>query len=193
MVAARYQASPRGRSGIPWTVRPERDLCFSMVLRPDLPPEREGWVHTVAAYGLAAALGDDVAIEWPDQVLRGDEPAGEIAAQAWLGPGSVEWAVASFRVDDAPRPWPPLIAAIADSVATAGAREAGELLEEYRGRCVTLGRDVSARLTPVGGEVARVAGRADGLRGDGTLVIATEDGRRLALRPQFLQELERDG
>ncbi|MDQ4130536.1 MAG: hypothetical protein M3133_06040, partial [Actinomycetota bacterium] len=46
LVVADYQAAPRGRAGLPWEVRPGEGLGFSLVLRPELPPEREGWLYT---------------------------------------------------------------------------------------------------------------------------------------------------
>ncbi|MDQ3931293.1 MAG: hypothetical protein M3252_00415, partial [Actinomycetota bacterium] len=93
VVVADYQASPRGRAGLPWQVRPGEGLGFSLVLRPQLPPEREGWLYTVAASGMADVLGPQTRIQWPDEVVRDDERAGAVGVEVELAGQTTSWAV----------------------------------------------------------------------------------------------------
>jgi len=71
-VVADYQASPRGRGGLPWTVVAGRGLGFSLVLRPDLSPLREGWPYVAATLAVAEVLGEHTGVEWPDTVVALD-------------------------------------------------------------------------------------------------------------------------
>lgn len=190
VVVADYQAAARGWAGWPWTVEPGRDLAFSLILRPDLPPEREGWLYPLVASALADVVGEDAAIEWPDEVRAGDRRAGAVGVVADLGADGVEWAVVNvlLRGTHPPRA-PALAAAVAAIEARAGQAEAA-VLADYVPRCATIGRSVRARLVPLGPAAAVVAGRAADVLGDGALLVETDEGRRVAVRPQSLGALE---
>src|SRR5215213_9834841 len=101
VVVADYQASPRGRGGLPWQCRPGRDLCFSLILRPDLTPDHEGWLYVAAAVATLDALGGDGTVVWPDRVERPGGNSADVAAHAGLGAGGVDWAVVNILVRDA--------------------------------------------------------------------------------------------
>ncbi|MBW3653782.1 MAG: hypothetical protein KY433_09355, partial [Actinobacteria bacterium] len=95
VVVADYQAAPRGRSGLLWQVVPGRDLAFSVVLRPQLAVQREGWLYSVVTLALSDVCGDDATIAWPDEVWRGDARVGAVGVHVEPGPRAVAWAVAS--------------------------------------------------------------------------------------------------
>lgn len=190
VVVADYQASPRGRGGIPWTVAPGRDLAFSVVLRPNLAIEREGWLYTVLTTALTDVVGGDASIAWPDEVRRDAERLGAVAAHVELGPRSVAWAVANVVLHDAPSPRASTLARLVTAIEARCAGPADEVLEDHRQRCRTLGRRVSAALLPMGPNARRVAGSAATTLRDGALVIATEEGPRVAVPPQALWLLE---
>lgn len=200
LVVADYQASPRGRSGIPWESRLGEGLGFSVLLRPDLPPEREGWLYTVAVSALADVTGGEderavagdggpTRIVWPDEVLRGGHRAGAVGVHVELGPAAVLWAVASFLVEDADPPRAPLLAQIVRALDVRRGSSPEDVLDDYRGRCFTLGMRVRARLVPLGPAGPSVVGTAVDLRGDGSLVLETERGD-VAIPPQHLGTLE---
>jgi BirA family biotin operon repressor/biotin-[acetyl-CoA-carboxylase] ligase len=190
VVVADYQASPRGRAGVEWHLRPGESVAFSLVLRPRLPAEREGWLYTVAAAGLADALGADTTIEWPDEVRRGDDRVGAIGVQTGLGPEGTEWAVVNVLVA---RAAPTRAAALAAAVEAIEARY-GErpvaVLADYLRRCSTIGRRVRARLIPLGPGGVAITGKAVNARTDGSLVLERDDSTRIAVRPQSLGLLE---
>ncbi len=190
VVVADYQASPRGRGGVEWTVRPGTSLSFSLILRPDLPPEREGWLYAAAVSGLADVLGDDVEIEWPDEARRNGQAVGSVGVHAELGPARIDWAVVSVLVKDATSPRGPLLRRVVEAIEDRyhGADDA--LLEEYLRSCVTIGRRIRAHLIPVGPGGIQVSGTAERLLLDGSLTIGTDRGNHVAVRPQHLGLLD---
>lgn len=195
VVVADYQVSPRGRGGFPWTVQPGRGLGFSLVLRPELPTEREGWVYSAAVNGLADALEREMAaaevrITWPDEVRAGGGRIGALGAWVELGPDGVQWSVLNVLVPDVEPPRGPMLAAVADAVEARLAADPNAVLAVYRPRCATLGLRLRARMIPLGPAGPSVSGTAVDLLADGSLVIATDRGNRVAIRPHNLGVLE---
>lgn len=180
VVAAEYQASPRGRAGLEWRPEPGRSLAFSVVLRPRLPAQREGWLYAVAASALADVGGGG--IEWPDAAPG----TGAVGVHAEIGPLAVEWAVVNVLVEDAPPPRGPLLARIVRALEARLEDTSARLLADYLRRCVTIGRAVEARLVPLGPGGAVIAGTARTVLADGALVLEQDDGQRVAVRPQAL-------
>lgn len=163
-----------------------------MVLRPSLPPEREGWLYAAALLAAARELGGEVRIEWPDELRRAGTRIGAVGIQAGLGPVGVEWAVATvalLRPDEARAP---LIARLASAVEAALEQHPEELLPEYLSRCVSIGRTVRVRLAGVGADVGTVSGSARAVRADGALSIENENGRGVAVLPGYLRAIEYD-
>ena len=190
VVVAGYQASPRGRSGLTWTIAEDRGLGFSMILRPGFLLHREGWLYTVAVSGLADALGDDTTIEWPDQVRRGDTQVGGVGIQTHQELLQIDWAVVNVMATDA---WPDrggLMASIVEAVEDRYRSEPVEVMADYRLRLETLGRRVRAHLIPMGPAGPQVEGRAVDVRDDGALIVETSSGTRPAVLPQQLGRLE---
>lgn len=187
VVAADIQASARGRGGLPWSPRPGQDLCFSVLLRPDFTPDEEGWLFVAAALAVRDVLGAD-AIEWPDRVERDGRHVADVTGHAGLGADGVEWAVVSVLIHDAPSPRGSVVSAVTDAI-EAVQRPDAEVLARYRERCTTIGRDVVAHVIPTWPDGVQIAGTASTVLEDGALVIAQEDGRRIAVRPQHLARL----
>ncbi len=190
LVVADYQAAARGRAGLPWEVRPGRDLGFSMVLRPRLAPEREGWLYTVATSALADVLGEQSTIEWPDEVRRDDERIAAVGMQSELGPDVDNWAVITFLVPDPPSARAEFLAKIVVAVEARYESPSSAVLKDYLPRCETVGRAVSARLIPMGPTGQVVTGQAVSSLKDGALVIETGEKKRVMVRPQSLGLLE---
>lgn len=193
VVTAGYQVAPRGRGGIPWDLPPGEGLAFSLLWRPALPPHREGWLYTLATCGLAAALGEDVAIEWPDELYRGDRKVGAVGIRCRLGPEQVQWGVLSLLARDARPPRADLLGRIVQEVEAHRREQPEEVVGEHQRRLATLGRRVRARLTPGGASAPTFTGEAVRTKADGALVVATDDGPKVGVPPQQLQELEDPG
>src|SRR5205085_2011813 len=73
VVVAEEQTSGRGRLDRTWLSPPRAGLTFSVLVRPDLPLERLGWVPLLAGLGVAQAIRRqcevDAQLKWPNDVL----------------------------------------------------------------------------------------------------------------------------
>jgi BirA family biotin operon repressor/biotin-[acetyl-CoA-carboxylase] ligase len=188
-VLADYQLSPRGRAGWEWQIDSERDLAFSMVLRPVLAPQRDAWPYVVATAAIADVLGADAAIHWPDEVLIGGKRAASVGVQVDAGPTRAAWVVISVWIV-APRRT--RARALADAVAALERRVAErseDLLADYRARCATLGRRVRVRMTGMGAGEVVFTGVARAVLKDGALVVEGEKGRQM-VPPSYLRTLD---
>ncbi len=192
VVVAGYQASPRGRSGWPWDLAPERDLCFSIVVHPPLPAEREGWLYLVAVAGVADALGDGE-LHWPDEVWCDGNLTGAVGVESGLGPQGLTWAVVNVWLRNVEAPRGPLLARTTAAIEARLAEDPAAVLASVVDRCATLGQHVRARLIPLGPGGPETEGEAATCLADGALVVITERGSRVAVRPQHLGVLETVG
>lgn len=196
VVAAGYQAAPRGRAGFPWQLQQPPDFGFSVVLRPALPAEREGWLYAVAVSAVTDVLDPSALIRWPDEVhLDGARVAGA-AVYAALDGARVDWSVTTVLVTGPLGPPAELIARLVGALEHRLAADPDALLADYSPRCVTLGARVRARLIPLGATGPHILGTAVDVDRNGALVIATETGRRVTVAPQhlgLLDDLPADG
>lgn len=205
VVVADYQASPRGRAGLPWTVRPGHGLGFSLVLRPPLAPAREGWLYVPLGCALLDALQSDAmqrggvrleedpapaSVAWPDEVHGQQRPLARFGIHAELGAHRVDWAVATVLIEDAAPPRAPLLVRAVIAIERRMREEPAKVLARYQRRCATLEETVRARMIPLGPAGPVVTGRAVGVLGDGALVIRTDRDRLVPVHPQNLGLLE---
>jgi len=194
VVVADYQASPRGRGGWPWTVQAGQGLGFTLLVRPDLEPEREGWAYVPCLLALLDVVGAaDSSLLWPDAVCTGTG-TGEVLARLGvyveLGPSRTEWATATVLVEHAEPPRAPLLAQVVGAMERRLAQSAEQVLADYLPRCATLGRQRRARLIPLGPGGPEVVGEAVTVLADGALVLRTVRGSRVAVPPQNLGLLD---
>jgi BirA family biotin operon repressor/biotin-[acetyl-CoA-carboxylase] ligase len=107
LVAAGHQTDGRGRQGRTWSDRPGRALMFSVVLRPDLPPERAGLLPLLAGAALAEAAssltGGEVRCKWPNDVLTAGGKVAGILLEASEEEGVLRHVIMGVGVNlDAP-------------------------------------------------------------------------------------------
>ncbi len=192
LVVADYQASPRGRGGLPWTVRPGMGLGFTLLLRPALEPEREGWPYVAALLALHDVLDrPDAQLVWPDEVHDGDgTPLARLGAYVELGPMRTEWVSLTVLVEAAAPPRAALLAALVAALEQRVAELPEQVLADYLPRCATVGQQRRARLIPMGPGGPEVTGEAVDVLADGSLVLLTARGNRVAVPPQNLGLLE---
>ena len=192
VVVADYQASPRGRGGLPWTVQAGRGLGFSLILRPTLSPEREGWPYLTSSLAVADVLGDQVGLEWPDTVsgVAEHDTQAQVGTHAELGPDRTEWVCITVLIAVTQTPRVELLDRLVTAVELRLSDDENEVLSAYRSRCQTLGRQVRARMIPMGPGGPEVVGEAVDVLGDGSLVVLTARGNRVAVPPQNLGLLE---
>lgn len=189
VVVADYQAAARGRGGLPWQTAPGEGLSFSVVVRPSLPSEREGWGYVAVSLALAETLdGADVVTQWPDTVLLAGshQRLASLGIHVQLGATGVDWVVVSVLIEEAQQPRGALLARCVAAIEARLADPQDAVLTAYRARCTTLGRRVRLRLIPMSPDGVQVVGEGIDVRGDGALVVQTAPGRRAAVRPQDL-------
>ncbi|MEU2546358.1 biotin--[acetyl-CoA-carboxylase] ligase [Streptomyces roseolus] len=204
VLVAEEQTSGRGRLDRTWSAPARSGLFLSVLLKPDVPAHRLGWLPLLtgvaAATGLAKAAGVDLSLKWPNDLLvtvDGEErKAGGILAERAGGDGIVVGLGinVSLRADELPVP-------TAGSLLLAGAvstdrdtllRAVLRSLAEWYGAWVRADGDPEASgiLAAYTADCATLGrriradlpgermleGEAVSLDGDGRLVVATEGG-----------------
>lgn len=187
VVVADQQIAPRGRAGRPWPVTPGQGLAFALVMRPQLPAAREGWLYTVALTALADVCGEGAAIEWPDEIHRDETLAALVGINVQLGPHGVKWAVVNLLLREAQPPRGELLGAVLQAIDARLAASPGAVLGAYGPLCRTIERDVRVRLL---GGATRLQGRAVEVLDDGSLVLDIAPGRLVPVRPQDVSSIE---
>jgi BirA family biotin operon repressor/biotin-[acetyl-CoA-carboxylase] ligase len=183
LVTAREQTAGRGRQGRTWVGPAGRALLCSLVLRE--PPRL---LPLLAGIAVAEVAGSQAQLKWPNDVwLEGRKVAGILVE----GRPQEGWAVAGIGLNVAVRAddLPPELREIATGLGLGPVaieptlqrlltslerwldHPTSVVLEEVRRRDALRGRTV---------EWATGSGTADGIDGDGRLVVQT-DGGRLAL------------
>ncbi|GAA0388103.1 biotin--[acetyl-CoA-carboxylase] ligase [Acrocarpospora corrugata] len=85
ILVAESQFAGRGRLGRSWTAPPRSGLTFSVLLRPDVPTARQGWLPLLfglaAATGVRAHTGVDVRLKWPNDLLVGERKLAGVLAE----------------------------------------------------------------------------------------------------------------
>lgn len=195
VVVADYQASARGRGGLPWTVRQGEDLGFTLLTRPALAPEREGWPYIPALLALHDVIGTPHSgLEWPDTVVGADGVVlARLGVYVELGPSRTEWLSITVLVEHAPPPRAAVLGRLAEALEQRLDAPPGVVLSDYLARCSTLGQRRRALLIPMGaGGVGgpELTGEAVDVLADGALVMLTERGNRVAIPPHNLGLLE---
>ncbi|MGW8378839.1 biotin--[acetyl-CoA-carboxylase] ligase [Streptomyces sp. ODS28] len=203
VLIAEEQTAGRGRLDRGWSAPPRSGLFVSVLLRPDVPQERWGWLPLLtgvaAATALARAAGVDTKLKWPNDLLidvNGEErKLGGILAERVEDGVVVGFGInVTLREDELPVP-------TAGSLALAAARGTDRdpllravlrSLEDWYGRWSAADGDpVSCRLLEAyaagcatlgrtvraelpGGD--ELVGEAVAVDGDGRLVLATAEG-----------------
>lgn len=188
VVVVGYQAAPRGRAGRPWTIDIDADLVLSVIVRPELSADDEGWLYTLATVALTDVTGSR--IRWPDEAVGDDATvAGSVSVYAELGPGRVDWAVVTVLVH-APGDRASTARRWLDAFDARRNSATDPVVGVHRERSDTIGRRVAARMIPLGPAGPVITGNAVDVAADGALVIETDRASRVAVRPQNLGLLD---
>ncbi|MFF7437717.1 biotin--[acetyl-CoA-carboxylase] ligase [Streptomyces sp. NPDC008122] len=204
VLVAEEQTSGRGRLDRTWTAPARSGLFLSVLLKPDVPVHRWGWLPLLtgvaAATGLAKAAGVDTSLKWPNDLLvsvAGEErkTGGILAERAGADAIVVGLGInVSLRADELPVP-------AAGSLLLAGAastdrdtllRAVLRSLAQHYGDWVRAEGDPAASglqaaytagCATLGRRIRAelpgermLEGEAVALDGDGRLVVATEGG-----------------
>lgn len=105
LVITDYQHAGKGRLGRAWVSGPGRDLTFSLLLRPGVPPESAARFTLAASVAVAdalAALGDlghRVTIKWPNDVLIDGRKVCGILSEASMDMDRLHWLVVGIGLN----------------------------------------------------------------------------------------------
>jgi BirA family biotin operon repressor/biotin-[acetyl-CoA-carboxylase] ligase len=102
VVVAERQTAGRGRRGRAWVSPAGRNLYLSVLLRPQLPPQRAPELTLVAAVAVCEACrqaGVEATIKWPNDVLVGDRKVAGILTELSAEPDQVHWVVLGLGVN----------------------------------------------------------------------------------------------
>jgi BirA family biotin operon repressor/biotin-[acetyl-CoA-carboxylase] ligase len=201
VVIAEAQTAGRGRRGRGWSSPPRRNLYFSVVLRPDLPPARAPELTLVASVAICEALrqaGVEAGIKWPNDLHASGRKIAGILTELAAEPDRVSWVVLGIgvnvnaRAEDFPedvraeatsvlleRGQPAPRALLAAACFTAleewtdrHAEEGfGPVAVAWRKRSVTLGREVVVKI-----EGRDIVGTAEDIDETGALLVRTRAG-----------------
>jgi biotin-[acetyl-CoA-carboxylase] ligase BirA-like protein len=204
VLVAEHQVTGRGRLDRVWTSPPRAGLTVSMLLRPDVPAARRGWLPLLVGVALAESVrevtGVLASLKWPNDLLAGDgrKLAGILAetASSPTPPTAVVVGVGlnvTTTADELPETGTSLARVLGRPV------DRGPLLlaflraveQRYQRWVGQLGDPVSSQLAPdylawsstVGTTVSvalpdgsTIDGVAEAIDWDGRLVVATADG-----------------
>ncbi|MEV6863554.1 biotin--[acetyl-CoA-carboxylase] ligase [Streptosporangium subroseum] len=85
VVIAEAQFAGRGRLGRVWSAPPRSGLTFSVLLRPDPPPLKQGWLPLLVGLAVASAVRNvaevDVRLKWPNDLLIGERKLAGVLAE----------------------------------------------------------------------------------------------------------------
>jgi BirA family biotin operon repressor/biotin-[acetyl-CoA-carboxylase] ligase len=201
VVVAEAQTSGRGRRGRGWVSPARRNLYFSVVLRPDLPPSRASELTLVGSVAICDALrqaGVEAGIKWPNDLLVSGRKIAGILTELAAEPDKVQWVVlgAGINVNARREDFPDELRGGATSLLLERGQAAPRVLfaaacftaletwldrhdeegfavirEAWRERSVTLGREVTVQV-----DGRELVGRAEDIDEAGALLVRTTAG-----------------
>ncbi len=206
VVVADFQTKGRGRHGRKWTATSGLNLTFSVVLRPEMAPERIGLLTIAGCIGVSNAIDRFVdplitAIKWPNDIfLNGKKTCGMLLEASWneLGahPAIVLGIGLNVNQEEFPRelddvatsllletgriiPRADLFASVLAEVEDALVRVAADdeaVRSRYVERMMDKDERIHLRFAATGSEVT---GIVRGVDPTGGLILETDDGRRI--------------
>lgn len=205
VVVAEHQTGGRGRLGRAWSSPRGTGLWLSLILRPELAPDKAPQISLTTAVGVCAALqelGYEAGIKWPNDIYIGGRKICGMLTEMHGSMESVEWVVAGIGINCLNRELPPEIKDVATSLAIADperpvvrAEVAAAVLNnlekyytmlyeqgfagirlEWLANNITLGRRV--KITTL---KETMFGEAVTMQEDGSLLVKKDGGERFAL------------
>ncbi|MFJ5706121.1 MULTISPECIES: biotin--[acetyl-CoA-carboxylase] ligase [unclassified Streptomyces] len=221
VLVAEEQTSGRGRLDRTWSAPARSGLFLSVLLKPDVPAHRLGWLPLLtgvaAATGLVKAAGADVSLKWPNDLLvtvDGEErKTGGILAERAGADGVVVGLGlnVSLRADELPVPTAGSLL-LADAVSTDRdtlLRAVLRSLADWYGAWTRADGDpeasgiqaaYKAHCSTLGRRIRAdlpgermLEGEAVAVDGDGRLVVATEGGGTEAVGAGDIVHLRAEG
>ena len=192
LVSAAHQSEGKGRLDRTWVDVPDRAVLFSVVLRPNLPPNRAGLLSLLAGAAMAEAIRDvtgrRATCRWPNDLVLHGKKIGGILLESSVANDRLRYVVVGVGVNLDPPPevedagglgevpMRDLVAAFlrhfAEDYTSADVAFPELVRHLWLPVSATIGQVVEARTTR--GDVAR--GRAVGIDDFGSLLLSTDTG-----------------
>jgi len=188
------QTVGRGRLGRSW-VSDEGGLWLSILLKPDIAPENASFVTLVAGLAVSSII-ENSGIKWPNDIVVGSKKVCGILTEMSSSGESLNHIICGIGINLNCEAFPDELSEIATSVYLETGKKSNidkalnlllesferfyclflekgfsALIDEYKKRCVTLGRDV----TVIRGSNSYPAKAVD-INLNGELVVETENG-----------------
>ncbi len=200
------QLRGKGRRGRRWFSRPGEGICFSLILRPPLPPAQIPGITLLAGVAVCRAIEDRTGLrpglKWPNDLILAGKKLGGILAETGSDRKGRGYLILGIGINVREVHFPPELQGDATSLRLAGvanpdrplliagilgrleelyrdfavSQDLSPILELYRKRSVTLGRRVQAT-----GPGREFSGLACGLTEEGGLRIRMDNGEETEL------------
>lgn len=200
VVIAETQTAGKGRLGRKW-ISPKGNLYFSVILRPNIPIQAAPLITLVGAVAVVSAIRTicqlPAAIKWPNDVLLRDRKVAGLLTEMSAEPDRVRHIALGIgvNVNMDQTNLPANIAPLATTLGIEGGQEynrnillqqilreldnryelfpanSGEILKEWEAYNMTIGNRVA-----IGGPAETLEGLAQGVDGEGRLIIRLGDG-----------------
>jgi BirA family transcriptional regulator, biotin operon repressor / biotin---[acetyl-CoA-carboxylase] ligase len=201
VILADEQSAGRGRYGRSWHSPPGENLYLSVVLRPDIAPERAPPITLAGGLGVVDAVnkaGVRASLKWPNDVLVGGKKLAGVLTEMNTRGQELEHVILGIGVNVNAHALPPEIASIATSLRLELGREVeredflSELLPAlerwldafFEGGVSALGdawterAELAGSRVRAGAEDGPVEGEPVGLDDEGALLVEDDAGRR---------------
>lgn len=202
VVTARMQTGGKGRLGRKWETIKDEEICFSILLRPDISPMEVSAITPLCGLAVAKGLSDYFdfkgEIKWPNDVIVGSKKICGILTEMNCEFDKVDFIVIGIGINVLNTSFPAEIAYKATSCKMESNREINKnqllatvlkhleevlidnnynftekTLEEYKSYCATLNREITFTRK---GEKAQ--GTATDINNLGELIVTMENGEK---------------
>jgi BirA family transcriptional regulator, biotin operon repressor / biotin---[acetyl-CoA-carboxylase] ligase len=103
LLVAEYQERGKGRLDRQWQSPSGKNLLFSLILRPDWPPQHAFYGTVLASVSLCRTIqevaGIEVGIKWPNDIYTGDKKLAGILTEFATDPDRIEYMIIGIGIN----------------------------------------------------------------------------------------------
>ncbi len=103
LLVAEYQEKGKGRLGRQWQSPSGKNLLFSLILRPDWPPQQAFYGTVLTSVSLCRAIpevtGIEVGIKWPNDIYAGEKKLAGILTEFATDPDRIEYMIVGIGIN----------------------------------------------------------------------------------------------